>query len=630
MSVRRHWSVAVFAAASFLAALGVRHWIVPFGTGDADEGAYAHLAALLRHRQVTMSSATHVPFFRPWLTGEHAGHLFFQYEPGWPAVLAVSQSVLGSKLFAPALCAAGLVCATYALTWQVFGSRRSAIIAAALVTLSPLFLLHSALYLSYLFTTLLATVALMCAFVAVRRASTGWAAATGAALGAMVLSRPLDGALTGLTVALLAGLATRQNLGRLGRFVVAMAAGAVPFLIVAAIFNFRTTGSMASFPLTASDPRDTFGFGDRGLQVGTASLHYDVRTAVDALRLNARGAVGWIFGGLVTVVVAVWAATLRERRRERLVLAFNVVLFPMAYFFWWATALSAQGATNGLGPHYYVPSFVPLAVLAADGFARVSRRHLAAGVAIAVVALVITFFNVRDKVDGQRYATDTFVELNDAIPTNLDHALVFVESDLVQNFTSVQYPFLISDPDIADPILFPSDRHGEDGWLMQAFPERRAYLLHRELRRGDDLLHPRLVLSEIHADSGSDVLLRAHVTPSVPDHLQTFVESDGIRVPLGSSSSSDGPTEVDVRLVSSGNIASEPGLVRLSPGLHDVKVGVERANGEQWARVYRAVVSDDGTVTVVRPGTGEHRVDFGNGPVMLREDVSSVIDDASP
>jgi 4-amino-4-deoxy-L-arabinose transferase-like glycosyltransferase len=625
-------ALALLAMLAFGAAFGVRHWLVPLGTGDADEGVYASEAQLLRAGDATFPTATHVPFFRPWLTGERQGHLFFQYEPGWPAALALTDAVFGSKVAAGALGAAGLVLAVHALALEALGSRRTALIAAALCALSPIFLLHSALYLAYIFTTLLATLTLWCAFCAVKRASPGWAVATGALLGAMLLTRPFDAVLTGVTVAAVGLLSPGRSWARLVRLALLAAAAAAPFVVLALLFNQATTGSLTTFPLSASDPRNKFGFGGRGMQVGTSALDYTPSAALRALGANLRGACGWVFGGVATVVLAALSSIRRDRRPARLALGLNLVLFPAGYFFWWATVLASASATNGIGPHYFIPSFVPLVVLGADELARVSRRHVVAAAGLALAMAAVTAYNVPDKIDNARFTTSLLRGVDRGLSDRPDRSLIFIRSDRPEAFTLNRYPYLTNAPRLDGSVLFPVDRQGENGRLIRSRPDRRAYLLHQEIPPHGDIFKPRWVLTRQTARSNRSVPLRVRLSPpSSGPQFRAYATSEDDSVEQRLDQASGTSSTFPVTLVATSTGAGPTGnVLRLAPGPQGVVVGLRRTDtGERWQRRYDVVVDSDGTVTVVRPGVGEHVVDFGRGPVTIHEDVSPTVADVS-
>jgi 4-amino-4-deoxy-L-arabinose transferase-like glycosyltransferase len=628
--LRPHLPLIALALLALVLAFGVRQWLVPLGTGNADEGVYSSEADLFRSGDATLPASTHEPFFRPWLTGERDGHIFFQYQPGWPLVLAVSDSVLGSKVAATALSAAGLVLAIHALALEALGSRRTALIAAAGAALSPLFLLHSALLLAYLFTTMLAAVTLWCGFRAVRRTSTRWAIATGAMLGAMLLTRPFDAVLTGVAVLAIALLAPSTDRARIARLAFVVAAAAVPFLAVALLFNLATTGSFTTFPLSASDPRNRFGFGERGMQVGTLGIDYTLDAAELALRQNLRSAPSWVFGGIITIALAAWAALGRDGRRARLVLVLHLFLFPAGYFFWWATALAGPVATNGVGPHYYVPSFVALLILGADGLARVARRNVVVAVGLVVVMVTVTAYNLPDKVDTAKVVTSLLRDIDRPLDDAPDQSLVFIRSDGTSGFTLLRYPFVQNPPRLDGRVLYPVDRLGENAHLMQELPDRNAYLLHLEIPRGGDLFSPRWVRTRLEIRSGSPAVLRVAITPDVDvAGLLAFATSGNDPVVQALPSTPGSTTDFEVVLAAEGSGAgSGSNLLELSAGPHQVVIGLNRPdNGMSWQRRYDVFVEPDGTVTLIRPGIGEHVIDVGGGPITLKKDISPVVAD---
>ncbi len=606
------------------AAFTVRRWLVPLGTGNADEGAYLNLATLLRHGRVTVPGSN-APFFRPWLTGAHGDHFFFQYEPGWPALLALGDT-LGSTTLASALAAVGVVASIHYLALEVTGDRRTAMVASILAACTPLFLLHSALALAYLFSTFLFTATLAVGIRAARLRSRGHALAVGLLLGVFLVTRPFDAVLT--TLALIAGVYL-LGLARESRTLMGLAGaatvGVIPFVAVAGWFNYRTTGSWTTFPLTASDPRNTFGFGKRGLQIGVPATRYFKEDATQALGTNLRAAVGWLPGGLVGLAVAL-AAFSQRPPRPRIWLAAMTALFPAAYFFWWATALSERSATNGLGPHYYMPSFVPLLVLIADGLVGLCRRHLALGVAVVLAGTVATAWNVPDKLDSARSVTSSFRRLDGAIPDDLDRSIVIVASEDMESFTSVDYPFLRNSPDLDDPVLFPADRHGEVALLLRQRPARDAYLAHREVIPGKDIFDQQWVLTPLTVDHGSTVRLRLGLAPPprVTGEVSPFVTVDGRRAPVDLPDALSWTLSLTSRTAKVGD-GTEP-LVRLEPGVHDLRVGIEDARtGERWLRLYRVFVDRQGTVYVLRPGIGEHVTDLGRGPIAFPENVDAIV-----
>jgi len=67
--------------------------------------------------------------------------------------------------------------------------------------------------------------------------------------------------------------------------------------------------------------------------------------------------------------------------------------------------------------------------------------------------------------------------------------------------------------------------------------------------------------------------------------------------------------------------------VRVPKGSSQLRVALQSVGGDRWEqRIDVWCDAGTGTVSAVLPGTGWHRVDFGNGPVWLAEDVTSVVE----
>src|SRR5262249_46235759 len=140
---------------------------------------------------------------------------------------------------------------------------------------SPLFIVHSGLFLSYLWTTALLTAGTAAGFNALRTRRAWMFAVVGALFGVAQLTRPFDALLVAVPVAAyMAVRLLREGRATFLRDLAFAAMGIAPFLLITLVYNAHVTGSPLRFPLQASDPRDTFGFGQRGLGIGVAPVHY--------------------------------------------------------------------------------------------------------------------------------------------------------------------------------------------------------------------------------------------------------------------------------------------------------------------------------------------------------------------
>ncbi|MEM7143390.1 MAG: hypothetical protein AAF548_20415, partial [Actinomycetota bacterium] len=374
-TVLRDPLVVAAALVAALIALLIGPVAFPAYTGNADEPVYVLQAEALADGHLTLDAQQHGGPFRPWLTGEHEGRIYTQYQPGWPAAIAAASTV-GSMALARALAAAGLVVAAAALAEQVFADRRVRRTAAAATAATPLFILHSFTWLSYSFSAawLIGAAAL---FVRqARHPAPLTATAAGAMLAGGLLIRPFDAVVVGVVLVLAAVVVGGRKVGRLVTTTVPYAAlGAAPAVLLTLSYNRYVTGDPFLFPLPASSPENRFGFGLREILPGEPAVDYSFDTATDALFDNVSAIPTWTaFGGLAVVAAVVTLLDRSVGRRVRLMLGAGIVAFPAAYLFWWATALSAPGARNGLGPHYYLPAVALLTVVAARGVVTLVER----------------------------------------------------------------------------------------------------------------------------------------------------------------------------------------------------------------------------------------------------------------
>ena len=179
------------------AAVAVRHGVFPFYSADRDEPVYVLQAKTLLHGHLTLPRYSDLEFFQPWLTGVRGDKVFFEFPPGYAVVIAVSLLFTGSVVPALAAVAATAVLAMYLLAREASGRKDIALVAAAMMIASPMVLIQSGVFLSYLFTLCLG---LFAGWALLRGTRTGRARdfiLGGLFLGAIFLTRPFDAAALG-------------------------------------------------------------------------------------------------------------------------------------------------------------------------------------------------------------------------------------------------------------------------------------------------------------------------------------------------------------------------------------------------------------------------------------------------
>jgi hypothetical protein len=617
--------------------------VFPFRSGNLDEGVYVFQARMLRAGMLTLPAAEHGEFFRPWLSGEIDGRIFTEYQFGYPLFLAGSDLLFTTMRAGPVLVAALTPVATWFLAARLLGATRTARWASALVTLTPIVVLFSGMFVTYALTLLLLLVAATALLRAADLGSWPAALAAGAATGAALLVRPLDVLLFMVPVAGLGWWRWSRREGRsgreLGRCAAAAVAGVLPAGVLTLWYNRGTTGAALSFPNMAADELNTFGFGARRLVEGEPPIDYSPGDALRALWENLSAVPSWLPGGALLLGLAVVGALVdrpapwtgaadRERgrsgphRAERLTLVVVAVAFPVAYLFWWATRLSASGALNGIGPHYYIPTFAVLCLLAARGVTMwvPPRGPVVAGL-VAALALT-TAWALPDKVDDKRRHTAHQRRVASVIPDDLADAVVVIDYE-GRPYVMSAYPFLVNDPRLAGPVLFAADRGPRNVSLFDRFPDRQLYFLRSELRPGDDLLEAGATLTPMERRSAPWFRLTVRPGALPPDReAVAFVTVDGRtdRVPIR-----EGTAEVSWVLAAPGVSAPDPDRIVVPDGAGDLVIGVELLDPAadaseprpEWVGVTQSVASRAGLLTVVDPARGYRFVRFPDNELRL-------------
>jgi len=630
---RRGLALAGLALVAFLASLAVHRYLLPRLSGNRDEGVYLYQARLLLHGRLTLPAGRYGAFFRPWLTGERNGRLFTEYQLGFPAALAGFLLVLGSVHLGLALVAALTVPAGYGFADELLDDKRVALAAAAFLTLSPIFLLHSGLVLTYGLTILAALTAGWAALRGARLGSTPLLLTSGLAMGAVVLTRPEDAILVGLPLVVLLVIRLHR-VGRLDTLRRAVPAGAVGVVIAIAVtlwYNARTTGSALDFPNTTADPLNTFGFGLRRLILTDGPFRYDVGMAVSSLWANVRAVPSWLLGGPLVLLLAAVGLWPRDRRAERLTLLAIALAFPVGYFFWYATALSGLHATNGIGPHYYLPSIVALLVLAAAGAVRLATRP-AFAVVLAAALVGATAWAIPDKLADARKVTHDYRVAQTLVPPHLDHALVFLAA--TRPYLLWDQPFLQNAPDLSGRIVYALDRGPRDAALLAQMPGRIPYRLRPALRPGDPVGHPTGGFERLAVVQGPRLRIGASVG-DLPAGAWVRVSAT-----IGGTALELPPAITDGRARSSGAWVVAPGPARAAgdialdggPGtvtpvvlIVEASTSPDFAVSRRWRMQLPVEVEADGSLLAVTPGLGSRLAETATGAAWLPADVSPVL-----
>ncbi|MDS0298935.1 glycosyltransferase family 39 protein [Halogeometricum sp. S1BR25-6] len=371
--------LALLAAA---VALLVAAELFPYRSLNHDEGVYLQQAELLLHGRLFLRPPVEEAF-RPWFFVESDRGLYSKYAPVPAAVFALGKA-LGGYPLALAGVAAGLVAGVVALGRELFDARVGAL-AGALLLLTPLFVVHSGVYLPYALTTAL-NVAFAVAYLrGERRGTLRDAAAAGLAVGAAFFSRPYTAVLFALPFVAHAGVTLLGSVrrGRLDRSLLARrlvtAAGGTAGVLAALGYNAVVTGDPLVFPYLAFAPSDGLGFGRRAILGHEVAYTPELGVRANALVLADLFS-EWVVAGRVGTVLAALGVALAllgrsvvpgGRVRPGLLAATYLTVAAGNVAFWGnynvlgALEDGSDGLVHYLGPYYHYDLVVPTAVFAA-------------------------------------------------------------------------------------------------------------------------------------------------------------------------------------------------------------------------------------------------------------------------
>jgi len=462
-------ALAVVAWAAVSSAL-LQGLLFRYGSVDLDDLDYRNQAGALRHGHITLSAATHTPYFVPYLTGVHDGRIVFTHQPLWPAFIAVFDLVHAPTELVVAASAALFAVAACVLVSELFDDTPLATVTLAFVALSPMVVVQSGTLLGYLPTLTLGVATTALVLRAVRRPRRSLAAAAGFVGGLLVFNRPFDAVLFVVPL-LVYAVAVRRRIP-LGSMIGWAALGAAVPVGVLLAYNAAVMGSVATFPYTVH-PQDTIGFGLRA-SFGPTGFHFGLPQAWAGLVHNTGQAVRWTAGGVVGLGLAVVGLVANRHDPRLWTVASWVVLFPAGYFFFWTTWNIANfGLIGPLGPLYYLPSLAALAILAGAGAVAVWRWNRIGAGAVLVAALVLSALTFQSSWSTNRSTLDA----NRSSARLLDRPPVTPRLVITPpSFPGDPYLREQNPPDLVGPVLYAmSPSMTETLGLLESRPGVQAY-----------------------------------------------------------------------------------------------------------------------------------------------------------
>ena len=468
------------AIVSFVLSLVVAHHLFPFLSANNDEAVYLFQARVFRSGHLTLPAAPYNDYFRPWMSAEHDQKLVLVFQPVFPALLALSDLIFGSMRIALGLISAGSVLLVYALGRELRLTSRARVIACALFALSPFVVIQSALYLEYVFAVALEMAVLTLLLAGLRSTAGARARRLGGAglvYGLLIFTRPLEGLMLGVAMALYL-LVRERTLRRALGSLVWPAVGALPIVVLMLVYNAHLTGSPLRFPLWAIGGDNSFGFGQRNVVAGSPLIDVTFLNALKALHQNVRSLPHWVFGSLFVIPLGVYGFWQRRHDTTTVLLVAIGVLFPLGYVFYWGNLLIVNGRKQ-IGPHYYMAMLIPTVVFTAVALERL-WQYRRAWAAVVVTALIIaTVVELPDKIDRNQHFTDVYRAEQNTIDDTVAGNAAVVIVPITPDGGYLLHPrgWLTNSLALTDRVLYAADRGPANLELSTRFPDRKIYRL---------------------------------------------------------------------------------------------------------------------------------------------------------
>ncbi len=472
---RPGWSVAIAAVLSALAAVLINHYLFPYLSINNDEALYRLQAQTLAGGQLFPSAPTPAQSYAPWLAAVVDGHYVLKYTPVVAGLFALSLVLTGGTAAGLAFVVAAAVVATYHVGIELLGDRRAAAVAAWLLALSPLVILHSAMILSYLPVLVLYECVLVGLLRGLRTGRGAPLVAAGLALGLAMAVRPYDTALVLGPLALWA--VHRGARGR--RWWLLRWAGAGMIIPVAALlsYNAAATGSPFTLPFALLEPDDKLGFGDRRLFPTDPAHRFGPVEGLVSIGDHLWFLGIWACGGVFLAALSVAAVVRRRLSGPALAVGVGAVLLILGYIVFWGAWNAAElwGGIRYVGPFYLMPVLIPLVVFGARGLVDLAvARPWAGGLtgtACLGLSTVVLVFAVGANVSFTRRDRN----LTNMIAAQPGRVLVIVSADpaFLMHPTSV----VANSPAMDGRVLYAVSRGRADFTVLADHPDRSAYLL---------------------------------------------------------------------------------------------------------------------------------------------------------
>lgn len=481
------WIPLALASGAGGLALLVSSVVFPLLSENNDEAIYLLQAEALRHGRLFPPAPENWRAFLPALSVWRDGHFVVKYAPVHAGIIAAADLVAGSQRAGLFLIASLATATSYLLARQVLTSRRKAVVASAFFAFSPLIIIQSGTFLSYLSALALLQGFAAALLVGVRRDSRGPLALSGLLLGIAVFARPYDALLFAAPLGMWVLWTNRGARRRLAHISVWIGLGAVPPLVAMLAFFQASTGNVFDSPFNLLHASDTVGFGRRQIYPQSRPTFYSPGLGRIGLTEHVKLLGAWSFGGIFLAGLAAAGFRKLDWHDPGRWLGLVALTVPVGYFFFWGSYGSIRwGAPFRLGPFYYMPVLTPLAILGAAGLDVVWWRSKRIHILILACMIALTCATLAGALRDNRPFTQARRDLYGPLMTQrFQHALVFLPR--LTGSSLLTHPFALArnPADLSEDVLWALDRgHAANLEVMSEFPGRVPYLL-TETRRPD-------------------------------------------------------------------------------------------------------------------------------------------------
>ncbi|ERG99920.1 MAG: hypothetical protein J07HQX50_01074 [Haloquadratum sp. J07HQX50] len=431
----------------------VNNAVFPHRSLNHDEAVYLQQAEMLLHGQLRLYPPVESAF-RPWFFVDGPGGMYPKYAP-LPAVVFATGMLIWDPVLGLAAVAAGVVLATTHLA-RVISNAQTGLLSGICVLGSPLFVIHSGVFLPYVVTSLLTVLFAVWYVQAEKLASIVYAIAAGGAIGAAFFARPYTAVIFAapfLTHAISSvAYRLRQNTDTLSellssnliyRRLGACFTGGLG-VICTLVYNKFLTGKTLVFPYLAFAPQDGIGFGYR--EIAGHGVDYTPELALSANThvLEILVTEWTIAGALGSLLAGYGLLTIWHRRQQWGMLLGGVFLTNIIgnTAFWGnyniagSLAQRSDGLISFLGPYYHFDVVLLIAIFAAIGAVRGWHR-LRTRVdqpRVVLVCLMLIFAG------GISVSIQQPIERNTAVSDELASAYAPVDSAAITSPAVVMLP----------------------------------------------------------------------------------------------------------------------------------------------------------------------------------------------